>query len=149
MQYDHLSIRSILLADDDEDDRLLFEDALNQVRQEVSLSTAEDGHTLLVMLKRPPLPDVVFLDLNMPGKNGFECLQEIRQAEAYRHIPVIIFSTTAQMDAVRRTYDLGANYFMHKPPSFPALKKLLNQVFSLDLRTPFTPKKETFLLYSP
>lgn len=128
---------------------MLFEDALNQVRSGIRLFTAEDGHTLLEMLKHGPLPDIVFLDLNMPGKNGFECLQEIRREETWRHIPVIIFSTTAQMDAVRKTYDLGANYFMRKPQSFPALKKLLNQVFSLDLRTLFTPKKETFLLYSP
>ncbi len=81
MQYDHLSIQSILLADDDEDDRMLFEDALNQVKSKVRLSTAEDGHMLLEMLKNRPLPDVIFLDLNMPGKNGFECLQEIRQAQ--------------------------------------------------------------------
>ena len=142
MQY----VQTILLADDDEDDRMLFEDALQQIRSEVRLSTAGDGHTLLKMLRKGPLPDVIFLDLNMPGKNGFECLQEIRKEEAFRPIPVIIFSTTSQLDAVNRTYELGANYFMRKPPSFAALKKLLNHVFTLDLRTPKAPGRETFLI---
>ena len=147
MQFGH-SFRTILLADDDEDDRMLFEDALHQVRPDIKLLTAGAGAFLIKALREGPLPDIIFLDLNMPGKNGFECLRDIRKDDSYRHIPVIIFSTTAQTEAVDRTYELGANYFMRKPQSFPGLKKLITQALSLDLRTPSITKRESFLLYS-
>jgi CheY-like chemotaxis protein len=140
-------IRTILLADDDEDDRLLFEDALTQVSEEIALQTAEDGKRLLKLLNEEnTLPDVIFLDLNMPGKNGFECLREIRQQDKLKYIPVIIFSTGMQQEAVDKVYQLGANYYICKPSSFPALKKILAKALALNINPSEQANRESFVL---
>lgn len=96
---------------------------------------ADDGVELMNVLDEsvPPPPDVIFLDLNMPRKNGFECLKEIRQTAKLREIPVIIFSTSDNAQAIDKTYSLGANFYMQKPRSFALLKKAIETVLSKDL----------------
>jgi CheY-like chemotaxis protein len=126
--------KNIYLADDDEDDRLFFQDALTEVCQEVTLTVAKDGVELMDILYLPPtpLPDVIFLDLNMPAKNGFECLEEIKRSELLKHLPVIIFSTTVQEDAVNKVYKEGANFYIRKPDNFAQLKRVLKKVLTID-----------------
>lgn len=141
------TIHTILLADDDEDDRLLFEDALMHVSKEITLQTAEDGARLLKLLgDASSLPDVIFLDLNMPGKNGFECLREIRQQDKLQQIPIIIFSTGMQEEAIDKVYELGANYYICKPSSFPALKNVLAKALALNIDPSEQAKREHFVL---
>ena len=96
------SKKYIFLADDDEDDCMLFEDALREVNASTELATANDGVELMMLLGKtvPPPPDVIFLDLNMPKKNGFECLAEIRNSKQFKDIPVVIFSTTGEKEAI-------------------------------------------------
>ncbi|MEO6903374.1 MAG: response regulator [Bacteroidia bacterium] len=141
--------KNIYLADDDEDDRSFFQDALKEVCKDVQLTMAINGSELMTILyKQPvPLPDVLFLDLNMPIKNGFECLAEIRANQLLNQLPVIIFSTTSQEEAVNMVYNIGANLYVRKPDSFVHLKKILKQVLSIDWvnnRTQFP--KEQFLV---
>ncbi len=126
--------KNIYLADDDEDDRLFFQDALLEVCEESNLTMATNGVELMNMLYRPPapMPDVIFLDLNMPAKNGFECLEEIKKNESLKNLPVIIFSTTVQEDAVNKVYKGGANFYIRKPDNFNQLKKALKKVLSID-----------------
>lgn len=78
--------KNIYLADDDEDDRSFFQDALKEVCEEYTLTTAADGRELMNILYTPPvrLPDIIFLDLNMPAKNGFECLAEIKNKKGIK-----------------------------------------------------------------
>lgn len=126
--------KNIYLADDDEDDRYFFQDALKEVCKEVQLTMAINGSQLMTILNKSPVPppDVLFLDLNMPIKNGFECLTEIRASQIFNQLPVIIFSTTSQEEAVNRVYNSGANLYVRKPDSFGQLKKVLKQVLSID-----------------
>lgn len=126
--------KSIFLADDDADDCMLFEDALREVSTSTELITANDGVELINLMQTtvPPPPDVIFLDLNMPRKNGFECLEQIRNTKAWATIPVVIFSTTGQEEMIRKVYEQGANYFIRKPGSFPKLKQAIKQMLDMD-----------------
>ncbi|WAC09410.1 response regulator [Dyadobacter pollutisoli] len=139
--------RSIFLADDDADDCMLFEDALKEVSTTTELITANDGVELISLMENavPPPPDVIFLDLNMPRKNGFECLEQIRSTKAWEAIPVVIFSTTGQEEMVRKVYAQGANFFIRKPGSFPKLKQAIKQVLDTDwTKQNWKPAAENF-----
>ena len=140
---------TVYLADDDADDRLLFEEALMELSEDVNLTTAKNGQQLMSFLGNavPPPPDLIFIDLNMPLKNGFECLDEIRQSKKYEGIPVVIFSTSCQKEAIDNVYEKGANYYICKPNSFQKLKTLLNRVLELDIHELHTrPSRDEFLL---
>ncbi|MEO6685206.1 MAG: response regulator [Dyadobacter sp.] len=137
----------IFLVDDDEDDCLLFEDALREVCDTTELRTANDGIELMDFLenKLPPAPDVIFLDLNMPRKNGFECLTEIRNDQKFKDIPVVIFSTSGEQETINRLYDEGATYYIRKPGSFPKLKMAIQYILSIDWhKHTFKTFKENF-----
>ena len=129
--------KSIFLADDDEDDCILFEDALREVCSQTELTTANDGDELITLMKTnvPPPPDVIFLDLNMPRRNGFECLELIRNTKQWKDIPVVIFSTTGQEEMIKKVFEQGANYFIRKPGSFPKLKQAIRQILDVDWST--------------
>ena len=130
-------MKQIFLADDDADDREFFEEALKELNIAAELTTAENGlalmTTLAAVVMEPPPPHVIFLDLNMPYKNGFECLKEIRETPKFRGIPIVILSTSAQVKAVETTYALGANCYVCKPTSHELLKKTISKVLSLEL----------------
>ena len=138
------------LADDDDDDRLLFEDALRELSVDTSLTVATDGVDLMEKLQEtvPPPPSVIFLDINMPRKNGFECLAEMKQIEKLRDIPVVIFSTSNEDSTIDRTYRQGANFYIHKPRSFEKLKSAIQQIITIDwsLQT-MQPSKEKYVLH--
>src|SRR6185503_20760706 len=110
MQYDsqHESL-SILLADDDEDDRLFFKDAIEAVKLRTTLEMVNDGQQLMDRLERTDLqtPHVIFLDLNMPKKSGLECLVEIRGDERLKDIPVAIYSTSSSEKDIQQTLIQG------------------------------------------
>ncbi len=138
----------VFLADDDEDDRLFFEDALKEVCPGTELTLAKNGVELMNILYRPPvpMPNVIFLDLNMPAKNGFECLEEIKKNEQLKNLPIVIFSTTIQEDAVNKVYNQGANYYICKPSDFTQLKRIIKKVLLIDWVNEFTqPSKEKFI----
>lgn len=116
----------LLVADDDMDDCFLFEDAVKQLPVSTRLSFVHDGVQLLhTLLADEPLPDIIFLDLNMPRKNGFASLVEIKNNEKLRHIPVVVFSTSSEKDILERLYHDGANYYITKPKDFGHLKNLI------------------------
>ncbi len=145
----NLHFTKIFLAEDDADDRMFFEDALKQLSLPTQLVVAKDGCELMYELETAasaPPPQVIFLDLNMPKKNGFECLKEIRQDPRLKSIPVVIFSTAGSTDAVEETYKEGANYYICKPRSFSLLVKALETVLTTELWPSSQPPKEKFLL---
>lgn len=124
--------KTIFLADDDADDCFLFEEALREICTRSTLNTANDGIELMELLKNQPYPDLIFLDLNMPRKNGFECLSEIRGKEEFDHIPIVIFSTTAQPETVTQVYEHGANYFVCKPNTYQLLKETIQHTLAIN-----------------
>lgn len=125
---------TIFLADDDEDDCMLFEDALKEISLGVDLTVIKDGEALMRALNREvtPAPHVIFLDLNMPRKNGFECLHEIKQSIKLKDIPVVIFSTSTQEDSINKAYQEGADHYICKPGTFHLLKKTIRRVLSIN-----------------
>jgi DNA-binding response OmpR family regulator len=124
----------IFLADDDADDRVLFKDALEQVNENVSLVMHDGGVELMKHLldETNPLPDLIFLDLNMPRKNGFECLEEIRANTRLKNLCVIIYSTSSQFKDILETLNKGANLYFTKPSTFHELSNRLKQVLNLN-----------------
>ena len=127
----------LLLADDDEDDCLFFKQALSELPLATSLTTVYDGEQLMQLLTKQPisLPGVLFLDLNMPRKNGFECLIEIKQNETLHSLPVIILSTNFEQEMVNRLYRNGAHYCIRKPAEFARLKQLIKHALTLVTKT--------------
>ena len=141
-------MKYIILTDDDTDDCELFQDAVKELSIQTKLSILENGVALMATLEEtvPPPPDVIFLDLNMPLKNGYEALIEIRNTPKLKGIPIVIFSTTASDDAVNKTYEHGANYYICKPSSFSLLVKVIETVLALEMwQTPQTPKEKYLL----
>src|SRR5664279_3332043 len=128
---DNASLK-ILLADDDENDRLLFKEALEELKISCIVHTVNNGIQLMDYLtqKDVTLPHLIFIDLNMPRKNGLECLKEIRSNEKFKEISVAIYSTSASKNDIDETYRNGANVFIKKPNDFNLLKQLLNKVVS-------------------
>lgn len=133
----HNSSRLIYLADDDSDDREFFADALSEIERDVILKQAPDGMHLmesLLTLSESELPDFIFLDINMPGKTGLECLQEIRNLSGgLKEVNIVMLSTSSDPENIRRASELGATFYAVKPSCFERLKSLLEEVLSMDL----------------
>ncbi len=123
----------ILLADDDHDDRTFFNNALKELTVSTHLTTVDDGDQLMELLlnKALELPDVLFLDINMPRKNGFECLAEIKNNNRLKDLPVVIFSTSDCRDKIDRTFQNGAKVYIHKPNDFAQLKELIHHALPI------------------
>ena len=139
----------ILLADDDKDDCLFFQDALEGISLTTQFKAVYDGEQLMRHLTKETdeLPTVLFLDLNMPRKNGFACLEEIKRSENLKQIPVIIFSTSYDENIADLLYKGGAHYYICKPADFSELKKIIGHALQLILQEKtLQPPKEKFLL---
>ena len=131
MQEDYINI---ILADDDEDDRLFFTDAFDELKITTRVKTFNDGVYLMDYLntEAATLPNVLFLDLNMPRKSGMECLKEIKQNTKFKDIAIAIYSTSASEEDIEKTFVLGANIYIKKPSDFKTLKKVLSEVVTLN-----------------
>jgi CheY-like chemotaxis protein len=125
---------SILMADDDADDRLMAQEAFEEARLANSLHFVEDGEELLDYLYRrgkyaghsvAQQPGLILLDLNMPKKDGREALKEIKEDPALRHLPIVVLTTSKAEEDILRTYDLGVNSFITKPVTFAGLVELV------------------------
>ncbi len=124
----------ILLADDDEDDRLFFKEAFEEIKIQTIVNTVNDGVELIKYLLMPNviLPHVLFLDLNMPRKSGLECLREIKSDNRLKDIAVAIYSTSASDEDIEETFVKGANVYIKKPSDFSTLKKILIEVITIN-----------------
>ncbi len=116
----------ILLADDDPDDRLFFAKALERISIDTMLETVEDGAMLLAHLSTVPnhVPDVLFLDINMPRQNGMECLVQIKADEKLRALPVVMYSTALNENIADIFFREGAHYFLRKTDLSDLVKQL-------------------------
>lgn len=129
----------VLMADDDEDDRLLAKDAFDECQSEVDLRSVHDGQELMDYLQgrngfaqrsRFPLPGLILLDLNMPRKDGREALAEMKADPQLRRIPVVVFTTSKAEEDVLRSYDLGVSSFISKPVTYESLLRLVETLTS-------------------
>jgi len=139
----------ILLADDDIDDCAFFKGALDDFPLSTFFTAVHNGEQLMQLLTNETieLPQVIFLDLNMPRKNGFECLSAIKLNKKLDHLPVIMYSTSLEQEVVNLLYRNGARHFIRKPSEFSSFKKIIQQALMLisQENTP-QPLREDFVL---
>ena len=134
-------IQHILLADDDEDDCLLFKDALAELLVSGKFSCVSNGEELMQLLTGSELlPDFIFLDMNMPRKSGLQCLLEIKANESLKDLPVVILSTSFEPNMMERLYENGALLCMKKPNEFAKLKEAIHSALSLAEQAPAVDK---------
>ncbi|MFL5814922.1 MAG: response regulator [Bdellovibrionia bacterium] len=143
---------TLLVADDDADDRLMIKDALEENRLANDLHFVEDGEDLMdYLMKRgkyentpAPRPGLILLDLNMPKKDGREALRDIKSNPALKDIPVVVLTTSKAEEDIFRTYNLGVNSFVTKPVTFGSLVDILRDLgkywFEI-VELPRTPKR--------
>ena len=138
--------RVIFYADDDQDDLEYFRKAVSDIKTSVvELHTHNGGDLLIYALENPPpIPSVVFLDLNMPGLNGFEVLASLRKNDRHRKLPIIVFSTSSDEATIEKSWQLGASYYLPKSSTYSSLKRSIEHILSLDWEN-FTPTKDNFL----
>jgi len=139
----------VTLADDDKDDQQLFGEALDSTNMKTELSVADNGQELMDQLhdNSAPHPDVIFMDINMPIKNGKECLEEIKNDKELKDIPVIVYSTSESTKDINDTYNSGANLYVTKPSSFSKMVSILKHIFTFRWDKLFTrPDKKNYVI---
>ena len=139
---------NILMADDDADDRFFFKKALSDSGLPFTLKTCVDGEELMKTLQNDEavLPDVLFLDLNMPKRGGEECLRLIKATRKLQSLPVVIYSTVMDDESAVKLFELGAHYYIRKS-DYADLIQVLSRVFSLLAENNFRrPERERFIV---
>ena len=123
----------IFLAEDDEEDKDIFTFIISEISPGLKISVARDGIKFMSLLENATqLPDFIFLDLNMPLKNGFECLQEIKNSEKWKLIKTVILSTSSHPEQIKEAYKMGADLYLKKPNSYSAFKDSLSKCLQMD-----------------
>lgn len=140
-------VKTILLADDDADDRFFFQKAVSYIPDLAKLEMVVDGEKLMhyLIANTAHLPDVVVIDLNMPRKNGIECLGEIKSNALLKHLTVIMWSTSLRDETANQLYSLGAHYYMHKC-DYLLLTQNITLLLDLLAQNPDQPPKNKFIL---
>lgn len=143
-----LQCKNIFLADDDSDDVAIFSQALSEISADCNLTIFNNGDELVKKIKGNPAPaDIIFLDLNMPKVNGLEALTFIRTVEAYRPVPVIIYSTSASSNHIALAREIGANYYFIKPSDYRNLREQIKKLLATDWQAYKIPEQiEEFVL---
>jgi CheY-like chemotaxis protein len=138
---------TILLADDDADDRFFFKKALDELPDKYRFAEVHDGERLMTYLENNAdnLPDVLFLDLNMPRKNGIECLVEIKENKAFKKLIMVICSTSLRDDVADSLYATGAHYYLHKC-DYTELSKSIGHVLALLTESTAQPPRKGFIV---
>ncbi|MGZ3952497.1 MAG: response regulator [Flavisolibacter sp.] len=141
MKSNRLVISSIIVCEDDEDDRFLLNDVLQHFKPKLKVEFLSNGVLLMELLKNY-VPDLIFLDLDMPYKNGLECLLEIRENPILEKLPVIMFSSTTRASNIQTAYDMGAHLFLIKSPTFSEYASSIRAVLKLDWSKPDAIKEQ-------
>jgi CheY-like chemotaxis protein len=139
---------NVLLAEDDIDDYIFFKTALNDLPLSANLKAVSDGQQLMQLLNSDTyqLPHVLFLDINMPCKNGFECLSEIRLNARLKDLPVVMFSTSNSQEAMSTLFETGADVYVRKPNNFEQLKELIHHAIPMATEKTFSNSRLKYIL---
>jgi CheY-like chemotaxis protein len=127
-------LKRIMLIDDDPDDQIFFRDAVHAIFPDLFCEITSTCKEALKLLEIPPNPDFIFMDLNMPVMNGFECLAYLKKQKQYSDIPVVIFTTSKNPNDITKTKALGAKWYMTKPDDFNILCKKLHHIIQLEFK---------------
>ena len=134
---------TLFYVDDDRDDLEFFQEAVDRIGESVTVFHLGDD-MINAMHNPPPAPSIVFLDLNMPDKTGFDLLKEIKESTAFKGLPLIIYSTASDSNTVEKCRKMGASLYVRKPTSQAALQQAIRYVLSIDWNT-FKPTAKNFL----
>lgn len=137
-------INHILLADDDKDHGILFSRILQKVDPQKNLSCVYDGEELFKFLKNHHV-DMIFLDLRMPCKDGHECLIDLKNSDFYKHIPVIVYSSSSSMTDIQKSFIHRADFYMVKPFNSDHLKNALESILSTNWNDGSPMKKHYYM----
>jgi CheY-like chemotaxis protein len=137
-------MNKVVLADDDQDHGMLFKMVLKQVDPSKTLSIIKDGDSLLQSLQIQ-VPDLLFLDLNMPCKSGLECLQDIRENLHLTELPIVVYSSSTHMTDIQKSYLHKADLYMVKPFNSFHLRNALVSILSMEWRKNYTDQKFYFI----
>ncbi|HLP20712.1 MAG TPA: response regulator [Chitinophagales bacterium] len=145
MELKHLNI---LLTDDDADDCAFFRKALSTLPLSAELTILNDGEQLMQYLlnESNEIPDVIFLDLNMPRKNGSECVSEIKKSDRLKNIPVVIFSTSSNEGIMKQLFKAGVHIYVRKPNDFQQLKEIIYNALPLAAEKTFSTSSVNYIL---
>lgn len=139
-----------IVVDDDSDDLEFFQAACDEVETDINLKTFSSCNRLFDFLRDENYtPDIVFLDINMPVKSGFDCLMEIREQWTKNERCVIMYSTSNSKADIKKCFELGASGFLQKPYSFSGLKDILKQIFEKDWSDPCENLAELDFIITP
>lgn len=143
-----LKILNILLADDDYDDCQFFKNALQDLQLQTHLTIVHDGEQLMNYLSDNSrnLPDILFLDLSMPRKNGLECLSEIKQNKILQDLSMVMLSTSNSKDTINKVFEFGANVYIHKPGDFVQLKQVIHHALPIASEKIFSDRRVKYIL---
>ena len=128
-----MSVRKLLLVDDDPDEKTLLEWVLKRIRQRTELLAVQSGEEALLLVKSKlnVPPDIIFLDVNMPKMSGRECLMEFKKLESLKGTPIIIFTTSSNPKEAAEMINLGADLYQTKPSSMEDLKRIVESIFDM------------------
>jgi DNA-binding NarL/FixJ family response regulator len=128
-------INSVLLAENDLEQCFFFKKSLLQVRRKIQYTEVHDGEALMKLL-RNFMPDILFIDLGMPCKNGMDCIRELRKNRAYDTLPIVVYSINTHPDIIHAAYVSGANLYLVKPSEYYNLVHSLDTILSMDWSDP-------------
>ena len=143
--------KHLLLAEDDQDDVVIFELAIKEVNKEykipVYMRHAKDGEVLFILLKES-IPDILFLDINLPCKDGLSCIREIRKNKRYDGLPVIMYTAHKHENKIEEAFRNGANYYVVKSNTVPELAEKLKKICSMDWKNYLHyPPRDQFVMH--
>lgn len=137
----------VLLAEEEAEEKDFFIQGLKKLELSYQISWAKNYNELFSLLETEPNIDLAIIDLDMPGKNGKECLKEIKAHEKYKSIPVIITTVSKNMSDINEVFENGAHYYAIRPYSQTNYIETLRQIFTIDWKMPqATPEKKHFII---
>ena len=145
------NLNNIIVVDDDTDEHEFLSAVFSDVMPWLHYNFFSNGYNLIKALSAPAaqLPDAVFLDINMPGISGFDCLAALRSLDRLSTLPVIIYSTSRDSYSIQTAYDLGATYYMPKPDTVSELKDILLSLTNLPLNATVKTARDGFVITKP
>jgi response regulator RpfG family c-di-GMP phosphodiesterase len=139
-------LREVLIADDDDDDFNILSITIQELQTDIIISRADNGEELLKILEEK-IPDLLFLDIQMPCLDGKDCIMRIRKERKYDNLPIIVYSAYKESSIVDFFYLNRTNLFIYKPDSFHEVSELMKKVFMIDWKSKrHYPEKSAFVL---
>ena len=136
---------TIFYTDDDPEDLEFFKEIVEGIDEDLVVVTQSNGQELLSALDNPPpAPQLVFLDINMPGMNGYDILSKLRALGSHNELPIIMFTTSTDTEAISKSRELGATYYLPKSGAFDGLKKSIEHALTINWKT-FVPDENNFV----